>query len=53
MTANAAVGAATARTDSLSLDSSLPLWFKPELFTQPDFSAVGYVSDLKRYVSAG
>ncbi|KAL4854271.1 Conserved oligomeric Golgi complex subunit 2 [Chlorella vulgaris] len=50
MTANAAVAAATARTDSLSLDRSLPLWFKPELFTQPDFSAVGYVSDLKRYV---
>ena len=34
------------------LDSSLPLWFKPELFLEPDFSPQAYVGDLRRYVSA-
>ncbi|KAL4443325.1 hypothetical protein ABPG75_011062 [Micractinium tetrahymenae] len=47
----AAVEAATAETASLSLaDSSLPLWFKPELFVGPEFNPVAYVADLKRYV---
>lgn len=48
-----AVEAATAQAASLSLaDSSLPLWFKPELFVGPEFNPVAYVADLKRYVSA-
>ncbi len=48
----AAVEAATAQAASLSLaDSSLPLWFKPELFVAPEFNPVAYVADLKRYVS--
>ena len=38
-------------TAGLAIDSSLPLWFKPELFLEPDFSPTAYVSDLKRYVS--
>ncbi|KAL4420915.1 hypothetical protein ABPG77_001256 [Micractinium sp. CCAP 211/92] len=47
----AAVEAATAQAASLSLaDSSLPLWFKPELFVAPEFNPVAYVADLKRYV---
>ena len=33
------------------LDSSLPLWFKPELFLEPEFSPQTYVADLRRYVS--
>lgn len=33
------------------VDTHLPLWFKPELFVEPEFSPEGYVSDLKRYVS--
>lgn len=42
-----------AQTASLALaDTSLPLWFKPELFVQPGFSPTAYVADLKRYVSA-
>lgn len=46
-----AVEAATAQAASLSLaDSSLPLWFKPELFVGPEFNPVAYVADLKRYV---
>ncbi|PSC75738.1 conserved oligomeric Golgi complex subunit 2 [Micractinium conductrix] len=31
-------------------DSSLPLWFKPELFLAPEFNPAAYVADLKRYV---
>ena len=38
-------------TAALAIDSSLPLWFKPELFLEPNFSPTAYVSDLKRYVS--
>ena len=34
-----------------SVDSSLPLWFKPEKFLEPQFSPEAYVADLKRYVS--
>ncbi|KDD72303.1 hypothetical protein H632_c3541p0, partial [Helicosporidium sp. ATCC 50920] len=30
--------------------SSLPLWFKPESFTNPDFDPERYVTELKRYV---
>jgi hypothetical protein len=45
------VEAVTSQAASLTLDSSLPLWFKPELFTEPQFSPVAYVSDLRRYVS--
>lgn len=33
------------------MDSTLPLWFKPEKFLEPEFSAEAYVADLKRYVS--
>lgn len=47
---SAGVEAVTSQVASLTLDSSLPLWFKPELFTEPEFSPVAYVSDLRRYV---
>eukprot|EP00887_Chlorella_sp_A99_P001064 scaffold14.g1064.t1 len=30
--------------------SSLPAWFKPEKFMEPDFNPEAYVNDLKRYV---
>lgn len=33
-----------------SLDSSLPSWFKPERFLEPEFRAENYVNDLKRFV---
>ena len=49
-----AADALGAQAAALSLDhkhaSSLPLWFKPELFLQPDFSSSAYVADLRRYV---
>ncbi|EFN56656.1 hypothetical protein CHLNCDRAFT_57543 [Chlorella variabilis] len=49
--APASMEALASHTASLALDSSrLASWFKPELFTEPEFSPVGYVSDLKRYV---
>ena len=50
MEAPTADSVATA-TAALAIDSSLPLWFKPELFLEPDFSPTAYFSDLKRYVS--
>jgi hypothetical protein len=43
-------GAASALASLSLADSSLPLWFKPELFLAPEFSPAAYVADLKRYV---
>jgi hypothetical protein len=37
-------------SNSLLVDSNLPLWFKPEKFLDAGFSADSYVNDLKRYV---
>lgn len=49
----AAVDSLAAKAASLALDgsSTLPLWFKPELFLEPAFSPTAYVADLRRYVS--
>jgi len=51
--APAAVDSLAAKAASLALDgsSTLPLWFKPELFLEPAFSPTAYVADLRRYVS--
>lgn len=47
-----AVKGLTHHTASLTLEhGALPLWFKPELFLEPQFSPTGYVADLRRYVS--
>ena len=52
--ADGAGAAAASAVGSLSMaDSSLPLWFKPELFLAPEFNPAAYVADLKRYVRAG
>ena len=34
-------------------DKSLPSWFEPERFLDAEFDAEAYVSDLRRFVSAG
>ncbi|PRW51049.1 conserved oligomeric Golgi complex subunit 2 [Chlorella sorokiniana] len=48
----ASVDSLAAKAASLALDgsSTLPLWFKPELFLEPAFSPTAYVADLRRYV---
>ena len=54
--AAAAVGVSEALSrlgaDEDGLDLQVPLWFKVEAFTAPEFDADEYVRDLRRYVRA-
>lgn len=46
------MAALIASASSASLDTDAgPLWFKPDIFLDPNFDPNSYVNDLKRYVS--